>query len=122
MSAQRLWDYATIRVPQCNGLNSTADENKAYQAKLAQDKIILVSNEPERLALPSPLPSLASAELALDELSWLVQRDPGKCTNLLLSIESLPFATEEIQMSAQDPSFNQAPVKVVSVCLRGTDK
>ena len=63
----------------------------------------------------SPLPSLVSAESALDGLLWLVQREPGKFSNLLLPIVSLPFAAEEIQMSAQDPSFTQAPVGVVSV-------
>ena len=51
-----------------------------------------------------------------------MQLELAKCSDLLLPIMSLPFADEEIQMSAQDPSFNQAPVNVVRVWLRGTGK
>ena len=64
---------------------------------------------------PLLLSSLVSPELALDGLRWVVQLESGKCSDLLLPIMSLPFADEEIQMSAQDPSFTQAPVGVVSV-------
>ena len=58
----------------------------------------------------------------LGGLLWLVHREPGKCDTSLLPLVPLPFAAEDIQMSAQDPSFNQAPVNVLRVCMRGTGK
>ena len=106
---------------QLNNPNPTAHEIKAYEElKWPTTKPCRASNEPERLALPSPLPSLVSAESALGGLLWLVHREPGKCDTSLLPIVPLPFAAEDIQMSAQDPSFNQAPVNVVRVWTRVT--
>ena len=82
---------------------------------------IVHPNEPELVAVLSPPPPLVPPEFAVDALLWLLHREPGKCSNFVLSIASLDLAEEEIQMSAQDPSLTQAPVKVASMRLRGTD-
>ena len=100
------------------GTNQSAHKNNACtEPNKPNGKLYWWSNEPERLAVCSLLSSCASAELAPDGLLWSVQVEAGTRSNLLLSFMLLPFA--EIQMSAQDPTFNQAPVKLV--CTAGRD-
>ena len=103
-------------------LDLTARQINAHIQRRLAPKEYRWLNEPERLVVPSPLASLVSSDLALDGLLWVVHLETGKCSGLLLPIISLAFSAEEIQMSAQDPSFNQAPVNVLYVCLRGTGK
>ena len=99
-------------------LDLTARQINAHIQRRLAPKEYRWFNEPERLDVSSPLPSFVSSDLALDGLLWVVHLETGKCSGLLLPNMSLPFSAEEIQMSAQDPSFNQAPINVLRVCLR----
>lgn len=122
VNMQRLWNAETMRPTYGDDLDPTARQINAHTrtAEISAEEKYRQSNEPEWFAVPSPPPSLVSAELALDAPLWLVQVEPGKCIDLLLPIMPLAFAAEEIQMSAQDPSFNHAPVSVLRVRLGPT--
>ena len=49
------------------------------------------------------------SEAVLGGVPWLLQFDPGKLYNVLASMISLCLEPVEIQISAQDPIFTQAP-------------